>query len=80
MHEMFHVNTFEKKNVEFFCYYCKKVEKKIEGLDIFFRIDEPQSEQVSVNGIFRNVLFNNPRGICPGGFRPGGFLSGAFGR
>ena len=64
---------------------AKKNPKESRGWNFFFRIGGPQTEQVSVNGIFLNNLFNNIRGLivggfCPGVFYPGGFLSGTFDR
>ena len=51
--------------------------KKI-GAGFFFRIGGPQSEQVSINGIFFNNLFNNPRGFIAGGLLFGGHFVGGF--
>ena len=40
----------------------------IQRLNILFKIGGPNSEQVSINGIFHNILFNNPRGLIVGCF------------
>ena len=61
-----------------------KSPKKKQELDFLFKDRCTLVGMVySVNGIFRNNLFNNPRGLlsggfCPCGSCPGAFLSGAF--
>ena len=57
------------------------------GLDIFFRIGGPYSEQVYINGIFRNSLFSvlhawvgmhNQNQFIRGHFVRGHFFMGGF--